>query len=70
MPENTNRLGMTKKEEAAAIAERIGELVSAGMIVSVDPDIADLMGAFEETALSPEDARDAQFDGTLVEEGE
>jgi hypothetical protein len=70
MPENTNRLGMTKKEEAAAIAERIGELVGAGMVVAVDPDIADLMGAFEETALSPEDARDAQFDGELVEENE
>lgn len=70
MPENTNRLGMTKKEEAAAIAERIGKLVGAGMVVSVDPDIADLMGAFEETALSPEDARDAQFDGELVEENE
>lgn len=70
MPEHTNRLGMTRKEEAAVIAGRIGELVSAGMIVSVDPEIADLMGAFEETALSPEDARDAQFDGILVEEGE
>ena len=29
---------------------------------SVDPDIADYMGAFEETALSPEDAKASIFD--------
>jgi hypothetical protein len=67
MPEHTNPLGLTKEEEAAVIAGRVSEMVGAGMIVPVDPDIADLMGAFEETALSPEDAHDARFDGSVVE---
>lgn len=63
-----NRLGMTKEEEMTTMAGRICDLVSAGMIVSVDPDFAEFMGAFEEDALSPEGARDSRFDGELVDE--
>lgn len=63
-----NRLGMTKEEEMATMAGQICDLVSAGMIVSVDPDVAEFMGAFEEDALSPEDAPDTQFDGESVDE--
>ncbi|WP_031484865.1 hypothetical protein [Maridesulfovibrio frigidus] len=37
-----------------------------GAAIEVDPDVAEYMGAFEETALSAEDAEDASFD--LAEE--
>lgn len=33
-----------------------------GAAIAVDPDVASYMGAFEEDALSPEDAEDAGFD--------
>lgn len=38
-------------------AEHIDALASTGQAVAVDPDIADQMGAFEETALSDDDAQ-------------
>ena len=38
-------------------AEHIDALASTGQTVAVDPDIADQMGAFEETALSDDDAQ-------------
>lgn len=64
----TNRLGMTKEDILRAASAQVDRLASAGMIVSVDPDVAEFMGAFEEDALSPEDARDSRFDGELVDE--
>lgn len=41
--------------------------------LNVDPDVAESMGAFRETALSDQDALDSHFDGldpTADEEGE
>lgn len=38
-------------------AEHIDSLASTGQTVAVDPDIAEQMGAFEENALSDDDAQ-------------
>lgn len=71
MPEHTNRLGMTKEDILRAAASQVDRLASAGLVVSVDPDVAEFMGAFEDDALSVEDALDAQFDGdAAMVEGE
>ncbi|MCK5296605.1 MAG: hypothetical protein KAJ75_06920 [Alphaproteobacteria bacterium] len=48
---------ITKQESA-----QVSKLATAGVVVEVDPDTADEMGAFEETALTAEDAEDARFD--------
>ena len=45
-------------EEADAIIRLSGALP----VVTVDPDVAEAMGAFEETALDPDDALDSLFD--------
>lgn len=42
--------------------QQIAEMASAGMAVPVDPDDAETMAAFEEDALSPEDALESRFD--------
>ena len=49
---------MTLFEEARTI----DALSAAGVPLSVDPDVADEMGAFEEDALAFEDAQDSLFD--------
>jgi triosephosphate isomerase len=41
-----------------------------GAAIAVDPDVAAHMGAFEEDALSPEDAEDAEFDQVAPSEDE
>lgn len=53
---------------AAAIIDRAAETAP----VSVDPDVADAMGAFVEDALSEEDALDSLFfpHGTEGEDGD
>jgi len=48
------------------LAAQIGEMASAGMAVPVDPDDAAMMAAFEEIALSPEDALASRFDHIAV----
>ncbi len=48
---------ITKQESA-----QVSKLATAGVVVEVDPDTADVMGAFEETALTAEEAEDARFD--------
>ena len=58
--DNTPRI--TPEEAARAICRRIDEARSAGQIVTVDPDDADMMGAFVEDALSAEDALASRFD--------
>ena len=43
--------------------EKLAQMSSApGMVVEFDPEEADLAGAFEEDALSDEDALEARFD--------
>ena len=59
---------MDDKEKNQVIAEAITSTASAGKPVPVDPDDADMMGAFEETALDAADALDSRFDD-VVEEG-
>jgi len=36
-----------------------------GAAVEVDPDLAEHLGAFEESALTPQEAEDASFDGEV-----
>ncbi len=43
-------------EDQLTQAKVISDLCAAGHIADVDPDIADLMGAFSEDAMSLEDA--------------
>ena len=39
-----------------------------GAAIEVDPDLAEQMGAFEEKALTPEEAEDSSFDGEVTSE--
>ena len=39
-----------------------------GAAIEVDPDLAEHMGAFEEKALTPEEAEDSSFDGEVTSE--
>lgn len=55
-------------DDPKTVAAQIGALASTGMVVPVDPDDADSMAAFEEDALSPEDALESRFDDVV--EGE
>ena len=45
-----------------AVTDRVGRLADEGMVVPVDPDDAEDMAAFEEEALSAEDALESRFD--------
>lgn len=47
------------------IARRIGQVVSLGHAVVVDAETAEIMGAFVEDAISPEDAWNSRFDGDI-----
>jgi hypothetical protein len=49
-------------EELKVASRAIDRLAEDGP-VSVDPDLADAMGAFADDALTPEDALDSLFDG-------
>ncbi len=53
---------LTPEEITKQEAEQVSKLMTIGVVVDVDPDTADEMGAFEETALSAEDAEEARFD--------
>lgn len=53
---------MDDKEKNKIVARQIAEVASAGKPVPVDPDDADMMGAFEETALDADTALDSRFD--------
>lgn len=44
------------------LSQTIKDLDVPGVLVEVDPDLADAMGAFEETALSLDDAMASQLD--------
>lgn len=57
----------TEEDYLKAAAAQVRQLVSQGEIVEVDPDVAEHMGAFDETTLgherpmSDEDALDSHF---------
>ncbi|WP_096704152.1 hypothetical protein [Magnetospirillum sp. 15-1] len=52
---------MTNKDQKT-LATQIGAMASAGLVVTTDPDDAEIMGAFVEDALSAEDASESRFD--------
>ena len=67
---NTSLFDQTDLEALIAAKEMREHLTAAAAIidrdadtapVAVDPDVAEAMGAFEEDALSPEDALDSLF---------
>ena len=60
---------MDDKEKNLAVAQQIADMASAGKPVAVDPDDAEMMGAFEEEALSADDALESRFDD-VAEGGE
>ena len=61
---------MRETDDSSAIGETVWRRLASATIpalaaqgpVAVDPDLADEMGAFEETALSEEDALDSLMD--------
>ncbi|GAB3129307.1 hypothetical protein [Novispirillum itersonii] len=59
-----------REREAMAVAARIIDRAADTAPVAVDPDIAEAMGAFEDDALSPEDALDACFNPYGDNDGE
>lgn len=59
----------TSKDEDALIAH-IAAVASAGAVVAVDPDDADAMAAFQDNALSPEEALESRFDDDLTDGGQ
>ena len=48
-----------------ALSQRISHQAEAGTPVPVDPDVAEMMAAFDEPALTLEDALDSRFDGDV-----
>lgn len=57
-----------RSESIQAVADQVGRMAGEGMVVPVDPDDAEALAAFEEEALSAEDALESRFDD--VAEGE
>jgi hypothetical protein len=49
------------------ISSNLEDLDTPGVMVEVDPEEADLLGAFEETALSEEDAWLSNIEGEDIE---
>ncbi len=53
---------MPNDDHTQAEIETIERATTSGVPVSVDPDVADTMGAFEEAALSAVEADNSRFD--------
>ncbi|MBF0250771.1 MAG: hypothetical protein HQL35_09115 [Alphaproteobacteria bacterium] len=53
---------MTEAEIRQAEAETVARAAARGNAPSVDPDVADDMGAFQENALDAEAAEESRFD--------
>lgn len=62
----TNRR-MTRAEELSIAAEMTAHAAALGIAVEVDPELAEHMGAFEESALDARDAEISRLDGEHVE---
>jgi hypothetical protein len=62
--ENKMNIESNKKkvELDNALTGQIHDMAKTGATVPVEPDTADMMGAFEETALDSDDALDSRFD--------
>lgn len=61
-PVETPGVETPERQHLQAGIETIGRDITAGAVIPVDPDVADAMGAFAETALDPADADDSRFD--------
>ena len=68
MTTNTDNSRPDEDEAIRALTDQVGRMASEGMVVPVDPDDAEDMAAFEEDALSADDALESRFDD--VAEGE
>jgi hypothetical protein len=55
--------------ENAMLSDNMADFMTAGVVIVVDAEEAESLGAFEETALSEEDAWESNFDGE-PEDGE
>jgi len=55
-------LPMTSAEQMFAETETIARAAMFGLAISVDPDMADHMGAFDETAINAVEADESRFD--------
>ena len=55
-------------EAVRLVSDQVGRMATEGMVVEVDPDDAEEMAAFEEDALSDEDALDSRFDDVTEDE--
>jgi len=60
MPKQSKKL--THDEILSARASAVYEAMEEGAVVEVDPELADFMGAFEDDAMSAEDALESRFD--------
>ena len=59
---NEQTEGMSAAQMMFAETEMIARAALLGFPITVDPDVAEYMGAFEETALDLDDALDTRFD--------
>jgi len=57
--------GMSAAEQLFAETEMIARAAVFGLPINVDPDVADYMGAFEETAIDDIEADESRFDVNL-----
>lgn len=48
--------------DSPLVTHDLGALMGAGVVVEVDPDVAEAMGAFEETALTEAEAWESNAD--------
>ena len=62
MKANNDNARPDDEEAIRAVTDQVGRLATAGMVVTLDPDDAEEMAAFEEDALSAEEALESRFD--------
>ncbi len=63
MPNQQTGTSVIAEEDYLRLAAEAAASASEKGPVPVDPDVADWMGAFEEDAMTEEDALDSLFDG-------
>jgi hypothetical protein len=61
MPSSTDK--PRDPTENAMLSDNMADFMTPGVVIVVDAEEAESLGAFEETALSEEDAWEANFDG-------
>lgn len=62
MATNEDNARPDAEEAIRAVADQVGRMAAEGLVVPVDPDDAEEMAAFEEDALSAEEALESRFD--------